>query len=47
MKEEIVKNQVPKIKVKNSELQIEGNFKFELSPTITTEDLIPIKNMKK
>jgi hypothetical protein len=40
-----MKNQVPKIKIENSELQIEGDFKFELSPTIITEDLIPIKKV--
>ena len=40
-----MKTQVPKIKVENGELQIEGNFNFELSPTIITEDLIPIKKI--
>ena len=39
------KTQVPKIKIENGELQIEGNFKFELSPTIITEDLAPIKKI--
>jgi len=29
----------------NGELQIEGNFNFELSPIIITEDLIPIKKI--
>jgi hypothetical protein len=40
-----MKNQVPKIKIENDELQIKGDFKFELSPTIITEDLIPIKKI--
>ena len=40
-----MKTQVPKIKVENGELQIEGNFNFELSPTIITDDLIPIKKI--
>ena len=30
-----------KIKIENNELQIEGNFNFELSPTIITKDFIP------
>jgi hypothetical protein len=40
-----MKTQVPKIKIENGELQTEGDFKFELSPTIITEDLIPIKKI--
>jgi hypothetical protein len=40
-----MKTQVPKIKIENGELQIDGDFKFELSPTIITEDLIPIKKV--
>lgn len=40
-----MKTQVPKIKIENGELQTEGDFKFELSPTIITEDLIPIKKV--
>lgn len=40
-----MKTELPKIKIKNGELQIEGNFNFELSPTIITEDLIPIKKI--
>jgi len=40
-----MKTQVPKIKIKNGELQIEGDFNFELSPTIIAEDLIPIKKI--
>ncbi len=40
-----MKTQVPKIKIENDELQIEGDFKFELSPTIITEDSIPIKKV--
>ena len=40
-----MKTQVPKIKIENGELQTEGVFKFELSPTIITEDLIPIKKI--
>jgi len=40
-----MKNQAPKIKIENGELQIEGDFKFELSPTIITEDLTPIKKI--
>ncbi len=40
-----MKTQVPKIKIENGELQIEGDFKFESSPTIITEDLIPIKKI--
>ena len=38
-----MKTQVPKIK--NGELKVEGDFKFELSKTIMTEDLIPIKKV--
>lgn len=37
-----MKKQIPKIKIENGELQIEGNFNFELSPTIITEDLIMV-----
>ncbi len=40
-----MKEQVPKIKIENGELQIDGDFKFELSPTIITEYLIPIKKV--
>lgn len=40
-----MKTQVPKIKIENGELQIEGNFNFELSPTIITEDLVSIKKI--
>lgn len=40
-----MKTQVPKIKIENEQLQIEGNFNFELSPTIITEDLVPIKKI--
>lgn len=40
-----MKAQYPKIKIENGELQIEGDFKFELSSTIITEDLIPIKKI--
>ena len=40
-----MKNKIPKIKIENGELQIDGDFKFELSPTIFTEDLIPIKKV--
>lgn len=41
-----MKTQVPLIKLeKNGELTIDGNFDFELSPTIITEDLIPIKKI--
>jgi len=40
-----MKTQVPKIKIENGELLIDGDFKFELSPTIITEDLIPIKKV--
>lgn len=40
-----MKTKVPKIKIENGELQIDGDFKFELSPTIFTEDLIPIKKV--
>lgn len=36
---------IPKLKIENNKLQIEGDFKFELSPTIITEDLIPIKKI--
>ena len=36
---------IPKLKVENGELQIEGDFKFELSPIIYTEDLTPIKKI--
>ena len=40
-----MKTQVPKLKIENKELQIDGDFKFEVSPTILTEDLIPIKKV--
>jgi hypothetical protein len=40
-----MKTQVPKIKIENGELQIDGDFKFELSSIIITEDLIPIKKV--
>ena len=40
-----METQVPKIKIENNELQIEGNFNFELSPTIITKDFIPIKKI--
>jgi hypothetical protein len=40
-----MKTQVPKTKIENGELLIEGDFKFELSPTIYTEDLTPIKKV--
>jgi hypothetical protein len=36
---------IPKLKIENGDLQIEGDFKFELSPTIYTEDLVPIKKV--
>ena len=41
-----MKTQVPKIKIENGKLQTEGDFKFELSPTIITENFIPIKKVK-
>ena len=40
-----MKTQVPKIKIENGKLQTEGDFKFELSPTIITENFIPIKTV--
>lgn len=40
-----MKAQVPKIKIENGKLEIDGDFKFELSPTIITEDLIPIRKV--
>jgi hypothetical protein len=40
-----MKTQVPKIKIENGGLQIDGDFIFELSPTIITEDSIPIKKI--
>jgi hypothetical protein len=40
-----MKTQVPKLKIENEELQIDGDFKFEVSSTIITEDLIPIKKV--
>ena len=40
-----MKTKVPKIKIENGELHIEGDFNFQLSPTIITEDLIPIKKV--
>ena len=40
-----MKTQIPKIKIENGEIKIEGNFNFELSPTIITEDLTPIKKI--
>lgn len=40
-----MKTQIPKIKVENGNLQIEGDFKFELSTTILTEDNKPIKKI--
>jgi len=36
---------IPKLKIENNELVIDGDFKFELSSTIITEDLIPIKKI--
>jgi hypothetical protein len=36
---------IPKLKIEKNELQIEGDFKFELSPTIFTVDLIPFKKV--
>jgi len=36
---------IPKLKIENGDLQIEGDFKFELSPTVYTEDLVPIKKV--
>lgn len=33
---------IPKLKIENKKLQIEGDFKFELSPTILTEDLTTV-----
>ena len=36
---------IPKLKVENGELSIDGDFKFELSPTIITEDFLPIKKI--
>ena len=33
-----MKTQAPKIKLENGEFKIEGDFKFELSPSILTED---------
>lgn len=36
---------IPKLKVENGDLQIEGDFKFELSPIIYTEDLVPIRKI--
>jgi len=40
-----MKTQIPKIAIVNGELGIEGDFCFEASPTIITEDLIPIKKI--
>ncbi len=40
-----MKTQVPKIKVINNKLEIDGDFKFESSPVILTEDSIPIKQI--
>ena len=40
-----MKTLVPKIKIENSVLQIDGDFNFELSQTIFTEDLVPIKKI--
>ena len=40
-----MKTQVQKIKIENGKLQTEGDFKFELSPTIITENFIPIKKV--
>jgi hypothetical protein len=40
-----MKTQVPKIKIENGELEIDGDFSFELSPVVITEDLIPIKKI--
>ena len=37
---------IPKLKVENGELLIDGEFKFELSPTIYSEEnLIPYKKI--
>lgn len=41
-----MKTEVPKIKIENGELQIEGNFIFELSPVIMNNyDLTPIRKI--
>lgn len=40
-----MKTTVPTLKTENNELKVEGNFDFELSSTIITEDLIPIKKI--
>jgi len=40
-----MKTQVPKIKVINNKLEIEGDFKFESSPNILIEDSTPIKQI--
>lgn len=40
-----MKTKVPKIINKNGELQIEGNFNFELSPVIISEDFTAIKKI--
>lgn len=40
-----MKTQVPRIKIIDNELTIDGDFKFELSSTIINQDLIPIKKI--
>lgn len=37
--------QVPKLKIQNGELEIEGDFDFKLSPTTITDDFIAIKKV--
>lgn len=37
--------QLPTLKVQDNKLIIEGDFKFELSPTIVTEDSVPMKKI--
>ncbi len=33
---------IPKLKIENKKLQIEGDFEFYISPTILTEDLTAV-----
>jgi hypothetical protein len=36
---------VPKLKIENGELSIDGDFEFQMSQTIVNEEFIPIKKI--
>ncbi len=40
-----MKKTLPKLKIEDDQLKIEGDFNFELSPTLVTDDLIPFKKV--